>query len=152
MKVNLTHTEILYASAIGCMRQVQNLKKRRKPAYGSGSNSDWQLHIEGALGECAVAKALGIYWSGAIGDLKAGDVDNIQVRTTAHKNGHLIMHPEDDDGAIFLLVLGANGQYNIAGWILGLFGKNQKFWQDKGNGRPAFFIPQTDLVEIAKLK
>ena len=95
MQVKLTPSEMMTAAHIGIMRQVQNLKKLRIDAHGARTDLGWQIHIEGAMGECAVAKALSCYWSGAIGVLTAGDIGEIQVRTTAHENGRLILHKLD---------------------------------------------------------
>ena len=58
IKVNLTYWEILLAAQAGVMRQIENLKKKRRAYYGAGTNNDWQLHIEGCLGEFALAKYL----------------------------------------------------------------------------------------------
>ena len=49
--VELTPFEMCQAGQAGVMRQVENLKLNRKPYYGAGSSNDWQLHIEGCLGE-----------------------------------------------------------------------------------------------------
>jgi hypothetical protein len=38
---------LLYATR-GVMRQLQNLRDGRKPAYGAGDEMDWQIHIEGS--------------------------------------------------------------------------------------------------------
>ena len=57
-KVNLTSWEMLLAAQAGIMRQVENLKIGRSAAHGAGDKNDWQLHMEGALGEYALAKHL----------------------------------------------------------------------------------------------
>ena len=143
MKVQLTFYEIMQAAHVGLMRQVENLKKDRAPAHGAGDANDWQLHIEGALGEMAVAKYLRIYWSGK-GEFRGGDVGSMQVRCTTYSAGHLLLHPDDKDDDQFWLVTGLNGSYMVRGWIHGYEGKNQDFWRED-TGRPAFFVPQSEL-------
>ena len=149
--IKLSSTEMFLAAQVGVMRQIQNLNKGRKGAYGSGSNNDWQLHIEGAMGECAVAKAMGIYWNGAIGDLDAGDVGRLQVRTRSSHRYELILHKRDSDDDKYILVTGKNGQYRLHGWIKGNEGKNPDYWSDPAGGRPAFFVPQGELNDIVEL-
>ena len=143
--VELTPYEMLVAAQIGVMRQVQNLKEKRLDAYGAQTDRGWQLHIEGAMGECAVAKHLGIFWNGSIGNLQDTDVGNIQVRTTAHPNGRLILHPKDDPKDFYVLVIGENGGYRIVGGIYGELGKRDEYWTDPGTGRPAYFVPRERL-------
>ena len=143
--VQLSPSEIYSAALAGVLRQVQNLQKNRTPAYGIDDNSHWQAHIEGALGEMALAKHLGIYWSGK-GELRDPDVGLVDVRTTTHENGCLILHEADDDHRKFYLLIGCNGRYNVFGWMFGLEGKQQRFWRDPtGNNRHAFFVPQSAL-------
>jgi hypothetical protein len=73
--ITLTKTEIMQGALVGVMRQVQNLRDNRQPAYGATTDHDWQWHIEGALGEMALAKALGVFWAG-VGLFRGADVVN----------------------------------------------------------------------------
>jgi hypothetical protein len=145
LEVTLTPAEMLLGAIAGVMRQVQNLGDNRKPAHGAGDRNDWQLHVEGALGEQALAKALGLYWSGK-GGLRAPDVGRFEVRTRSEHWHELPLHPEDSDDRRFWLVTGRNGQYRVRGWILGAEGKRDDWWRDpSGEGRPAYWVPQGEL-------
>lgn len=144
IEIELTPSEIMSGALIGVMRQVQNLSKKRTPAYGAGTKKDWQLHIEGALGELAVAKAMNLYYAGT-GVLRADDVSGFQVRTRSKHDYELILHHEDQDDIKFVLVTGLNGKYVIRGYVMGYEGKVQEFWNDPAGGRPAFFVPQNKL-------
>ena len=151
LNVQLLATEMWMASQYGAMRQVENIKKKRKDAFGASVRDGWQINIEGALGECAVAKAFGIFWNGNIGDLKGPDVGKAQVRTTHHDHGRLILHKfsKDDPSDYFVLVTGVNGKYIIRGGIRGYKGMQDEFWEDPtGEGRPAYFVPQDLLDDI----
>ena len=150
--ISLAPFEILIAANVGIMRHTQNLKRRKSNAHGSTSGNDWQYHVEGALGEYAVARALGLFWNGSIGDLAASDVGKYQVRTRSRDYYDLIIHPSDDDGDRFILVTGQNGEYELRGWILGQEGKMRGFWKDPAsNGRHAYFVPQTMLNDMESL-
>jgi hypothetical protein len=134
----------------GVLRQIDNLIAQRKARNGEAGHSDWQLHIEGALGEQAVAKWIGTYWSGQVGNLSAADIGKqIETRTTHRLDGSLILHEWDQDDAYFFLLTGQHGTYRIAGWIEGRDGKLPAFWRDPVGGRPAYFVPQAVLNDPA---
>lgn len=124
------------------MRTVQNRKENRKQRYGCEPQG-WTEAVEGACGEMALAKLLGVFWSGAVGNLDAADVGHLQVRTTALPKGSLILHPTDADDEIFILMIGTAPAFQAVGWCFGREGKQQRFWHDPtGKGRWAFFVPQ----------
>ena len=144
MNVILSPHELYLAASIDMMRQVQNVRQKRSHRHGADPTQAWSMHIEGACGEAAAAKALGIYWSGAIGDHKAKDVGAHQVRTTHRADGSLLLHKDDPDADLFVLVTGFAGDYQIRGWIQGFEGKKEEYWQTF-SGRPCFFVPQEAL-------
>lgn len=149
--VTLTWTEVRFAVHAGVARQMINLAKGRRDAYGASSDNGWQLHIQGALGECAIAKLTNRYWTGNVGDLDyGGDVGPIHVRTTARHDGRLIMHDEDPDGGVFVLVTGCPPVLRVMGWMFGWEAKQPTYWENF-NGRPAFFVPAIALHPIADL-
>ena len=139
------------AAHAGVMRQVENLKNGLPPRYGAGHQMDWQLHIEGALGEMALAKHLGLYWPGK-GERGQPDLVHsgwvVEVRLAKRDDYDLRLHPHDKDHARYWLMTGINGSYSVRGWILGADGKKSEFWGDKWNtGRPAYWVPQSELHE-----
>ena len=142
-KIVLSSTQILMAAQVGVMRRVQFLKRNAVAVYGAETN--WQMQIEGALSEYALSKYLGIYWEG-VGIIDGDDVGDQDVRVTEYDHGSLILHPRDADDKKFWLLTGKNGTYTIQGHILGKDGKQDKYWKEKVAGRPAFFVPQSDLV------
>lgn len=151
--VQLTLSEILIGSFVGVMRHVQDMKRKYEDAHGGDGNlKDWQVDCEGALGEMALAKHLGFYWSGNIGNVKAPDVGPYEVRTAGEHWHHLLLHPTDKDDRPYVLVTGKDGRYRLQGWILGRDGKQQRWWKEKVNGRPCFFVPQSALQPIDTLK
>ncbi len=149
--VTLSGAQMMQAALTGVMRQVSNLKHGRKPRYGADDAADWQLHIEGCMGEMAVAAVLGIFWDGKLHDLSPGDVAAIEVRTRRHDWHDLILHPQDDDNARFILVTGGNGCYVLKGWCFGYEGKRDEHWKDPARGRPAYFVPAEVLHDFASL-
>ncbi len=99
----------------------------------------------------AVAKATGRYWSGSLGNLRADDVGEIQVRTTSRPENRLIIHEADQDEKYFVLVTGRAPQFRIVGWIMARDAKREEWWQDPAGGRAAYFVPQSALRPISEL-
>lgn len=154
MIVRLTCSEMLNAAFAGVMRQVQNVRDQRVANIDAKADP-WGAHVEGALAECALAKGLGRYWAGK-GMFRGDDVTGrLQVRSTPHATGCLLLQPDDDDEATFWLVTGSMGVYVLRGCIKGREGKLPQWWEHKpGTHRPAFYVPQSSLhvpsgVEVA---
>lgn len=103
------------------------------------------------MNEFALAKWLGIFWSGAH-SFRAQDAGGWQVRSTTHDKGRLVLHPGDSDDDRFVLVSGRNGRYELCGWILGRDGKLAEYWDDPVGGRPAFFVPRNVLHALDAAK
>ncbi len=149
--IKLTTKEIICGATMGVLRQVENLKLGRAPAHGAGASNDWQIHIEGCLGEFAAAKELGRFPFG-MPVFRGSDLGgNLEVRTRSASWYDLILHPEDHDDARYVLVTGVNGEYDVRGWILGRDGKLDKYWADPAGGRPAFFVPQKALQPLSAI-
>ncbi len=150
MKVNLTAKEMMLASMNGQMRQVQNIRDvYRAPTMGCGHSNDWQLHIEGALAEWAVAKALGKYPTGF--EFGGEDVRGYEVRSSPNKNTLMYMKDTDKDDAIYIRVTGINGDYELRGWITGKEGKKFPKEDIYKKGRPAIWVPYKALHPIEEL-
>ncbi|MGI9490467.1 MAG: hypothetical protein ACR2RF_32160 [Geminicoccaceae bacterium] len=146
MKISLTKPEITQGALVGVMRQISAIALGREQNHGADDFNAWHRHIEGALSEMAVAKAIDRYWSGTVHLIDTADVSGHQVRATQHKNGRLRTHPKDSDNEWFILAVGQFGEYEIKGMLQGWAAKNQKYWCDPtGKNRPAFFAPQEDL-------
>lgn len=153
MRVTLNYSEMIQAGQIGVCRQAANVAKGLKDRYGASPEDGWSLHITGALGEVAVAKAYNLFWHGTLGQYGATDVGGlVEVRTCLKPSHSLILHPDDADERPFVLVHVAAPVCTILGWTLGKRGKDQRFWRDPGTGRPAFFVPRDALFQPESLK
>jgi len=145
MRIDLTMPEVMQAAFVGIMRRVNALKSGWTDRYGSPQNA-WNIDIEGCCAELVVAKALDVFWQGYSRSPRKlpGDVGQWQVRSTWRENGRLIVHDEDNDATVFVLVVGTAPSYRIAGWIRAIDAKKKEFW-DSGDGRNAYFVPQSSL-------
>lgn len=149
--IELTNHNLQTAGLVGVGRNIKGLKNEGR--YGCVTATvGWQVHCDGACGEMALAKYLGVFWDGNMGNFKAADVGALQVRTTQRAAGSLILHPGDKDEDVFILVLSHNlPSFLLRGWIYGHEGKVQKWWRDGTEGRPAFFVPQSALHDMSTL-
>ena len=155
-RVELTWPEMTLAAIKGVVRHVSAVKAGRQAQYGVPPERAWQAHIEGALGECGVAKDRNRYWSAMVGEVRPGDVGRLEVRATTHLHGHLIVYPKDPDRAPFVLVVGVAPWLWVVGWLRGGAAKQTQWWRERdGEGLrvrwPAFFVPQEALEDVATL-
>jgi len=147
---------ISHAAHAGCMRYIIAAKNGWRELDGEKERK-WDAHINGAIAESLLAWHFGEYWepvrerNGAhVIDRSRPDVGRREVRSTAARPGHLLMHRRDRDDVPFWLVRGSldglrpgqRPRYEIVGSIEGAKGKDEDYWDDKaGNGRPCFWIP-----------
>jgi hypothetical protein len=159
--VTLSHAELHLAAQAGVTRQTMNLYRKRVQNHNADDEdgNQWNRHIEGCLTEFSVAKLLGLNWSPF--EFRGMDVPGFQVRSTTWQGGHMLLHKEDDAADRFILAVGANGRYDIRGWILAKDGMLPALWRDPvgdrnrregvDKPRPAFWVPQKLLLPMKQL-
>jgi hypothetical protein len=145
--VTLTQPECAVAAHAGTIRQRLNQDRTHQHGY---TGVGWDIHIEGAGAEMALAKYLGIYWvpaqmtpQGHAGDA-AADVGPFEVRQTARANGSLILHKTDFADRAYVLVTGTMPTYNLQGWLYAADGWREEWWRSDVR-EPAYFVPQDQL-------
>ena len=141
--ITLDASDMLLATQAGAMRNIENIIRKRKPAYGAEQAGDFQLHVVGAMGELALSRYLNVTWNGK-GKFRGPDAGtDIQVRT-AERNGRisLILHEQDPDELLFYCVRRFEGsnEFEIFQPVRGREGKSQRYWRTDVRS-PAFFVP-----------
>jgi hypothetical protein len=150
--VTLSPAELISAAQIGIIRQIEAIRRKLPDKHGYVGDG-WSLHVEGACGELAFAKALNVYWAGTVNVYKDADVGaNIQIRTRSKANYDLLIRSDDSDDEVFVLVTGTAPTFRVVGWILGRDAKQGCWEQTHGNRPPAFFVPQSELRPISELR
>jgi hypothetical protein len=156
IEVTLSFGEMIVAGNAGVLRQVNALKQRLNDP-DAHHRDPMESHVSGAIAENALAKHLGVYWNPTIGIKWAGEVDGdvgrIEARSTSWGNGrgHLTLHDYSFDERPYVLVLSHRAPvFVLAGWLFGAEGKRREFWRDNVP-RPAYFVPQSELRDIAEL-
>jgi len=161
--VRLTEREMLLAASSGVQREVECLRKLdsgknatsnyEKKCNSVGSGGLWNNHIEGALGEFAVAKYLGLY-PGAITAEKSTDVgDHYEVRTRQLEYQELFVKKKDNPDKYYILVQGSYGDYTLKGWITGFEVFAHPEWFHNHNGKLSYnyWVPHEFIYSIETL-
>ena len=164
--VRLSEREMLLAASSGVQREVECLRKLNggenvvleyeKNNNQVGPGGLWNNHIEGAMGEFAVAKFLGLY-PGAITDKEATDVgEHYEVRTRPLRYQELFIkkdEKEKKEDKYFILVQGAYGRYTIFGWISSYEGFTHRDWYHNNEGKTSmrYWVPHEFLYSIETL-
>lgn len=151
----LTWAEVAIAARIGEARTIGNRAKGNGHRHGKAPGADWAADIEAAAAEMAAAKGIGVYMPIAVSASEDRDGDlgyGLHVRHSDRDDARLILHPDDQDVGLFMLVVGRSPVYRLAGFIEAVNGKIERWWADPtGNDRPAFFVPQSELQPIRGL-
>ena len=122
----------------------------------------WTIHqqtydenLYGCKGEMATAKALNLYWSGfdtRIESDRQGDVGEYQVKSTVHKDGHLIFQQTHKMGQKTVLAIVGINKVRLAGWLhfdnakrIVADGVGRKEWRGEGYDYWTWWIPQHAL-------
>ena len=145
--VILNENEIYVASLVGLRRRVASMNYSKKGNYVR-RDAWWDMDIEGANAELAVAKHFGIYWDFSVGTFKAPDVGSFQVRHTHYGNGRLVVRPADSDTERYYLVTGAAPIFTIHGWLLGKDAKQDKYLEAPHGNAPCWMVPNDCLNNL----
>ena len=115
-----------------------------------------QAHLLGAAGEMAVASYLGLkHGLFQEKEAKRGSADlpgNIDVKTRSKHLYDLIVQRSESQEKRFVLVTIENQKTLLHGWCYGEEAMQDRFWADPARGRPAFFMPQSELRSMESLK
>lgn len=155
MIVTLNEDEFDLCVQVGLRRQHSAIAKRLKDSVKS--KRDWVDalggHVKGAIGEMAVAKALGLSWTGSVDVFKsASDVGHLEVRHRSNPVWDLIVRDDDNSDSVFVLSRGLPpGAIEVCGWIKGADAKNARWRQQYGGLRPAYFVPAEELQPLETL-
>lgn len=151
-KITLEWFELKFASTVGIERRMESIRSKRIPMFPYSPSEYWTRDIEGACGEMALAKFLGVFWNGSVNTFKlGGDVGKIQVRTSSKESAELFVYESAKDDDIYVHIIGSAPTYDIRGFISAREAKSKEFWRADSR-KPAFFVPKENLVDSIYLK
>jgi hypothetical protein len=155
MIIELTAEDFMVAATKGAVRQLVAIKNKRM-GHDHGGKSYRKMtqrladSILGELGEIAVSKFTGLTQSSTLQITKAADIGaSIEVRTTEHANGHLVLYDSSNNDYIFVFVTISGLKATLRGWINPEHGKKAEYFVE---GDPdCYFVPQSALNPIETL-
>lgn len=159
MWVDLDWSEVIMTGVVGVKRRTRALQQRRSEPHGKlrSANGDerdpWGNDVESCGAEYAVAKTLNRFWCTSIKKSLAEALKDvgtdIQVRSTTNPGAnHLIVYDTDNENDYFFFVRGRMPRFEIVGWIHGSEAKVEKFWAETPRGTMAFWIPESELIDL----
>lgn len=145
--IYLSQIELRIAAHVGKTRHAASRANGLNNAYGLHDDPQQQADISGAACEMAVAKLLNKYWSAGVGTFHAADVDReIQVRSTRHKNGRLILRIKDNPRHVYYLVIDNSPAFDVVGYVRGETIMTPQYLTSFGIDRPqCWAVPQERL-------
>jgi hypothetical protein len=146
------------------LSESHKLKLNPATTYERTFNERITQEMTGMLGELAVIDFFGLKQNPRVNTFhnEADVLDNIEVRTTNYKNGHLILRDNDSINRKYIFCTVDYNAVKLIGWINGKDGMVAKYYRSEEKTksmfknpraiRPAWFIPQDDLNNIEDLK
>lgn len=150
VNVQQTLWEFHAAAQVGLLRYVvSRVQKRRQDPPGLSVLQYLTNDIHGACTEQVACKAKGLHWPASVETFTGEpDIPGYDVRGTPRRDGRLILHPWDVADRDVILVRGTPPLWDVAGEMCIGDGQDTQWWCDPGTGRPAFFVPATELRPI----
>jgi hypothetical protein len=145
--------ELSEAAHVGALRHIETI--RRGIVRADGTVPDWGEDVEGACAERAVAKWLGVYWSGSVNGFHEPDVGRLGVRHAKVRSHCLIVRDRDLErygaDARFVFVTGERGEYELRGWATLSTAMRPEWMRDPHGWGRAWFVPTHALVPMEEL-
>jgi hypothetical protein len=133
-------------------------KQRTEHWQVSTRQTNFDENFYGCKGEMALAKALNVRWQGMDSLLEVdreGDVGDYQVKSTIHKDGHLIFQEQHRIGKKTVLAIVGINKIRLAGWLhfdnaksMVNNGIGRKEWRNHLHETMTWWIPQTNLESM----
>lgn len=151
IRIVLSDLELRYGRAVGRERHAEALRLDRQDAHDFVGDPE-EIHIAGALGELACAKALNLYYVPTVNTFqRGGDVGPYQVRTRSELRFQLMVRTNAVDDDIYVLVRGDSACHLVVGWIRAGDAKRPEWLHPHAGREPAYFVPDTHLLETKLL-
>lgn len=148
--IRLNSNDIRWATQVGQTRWRRAQQRRSKARFANAKEVD---HIDGAGGELAFCRALGLPWPASIDSYshenKPDVYPNWEVRTLRRMRGIKVTE-EDHEDRLVVWVRGQMPSFEIMGYIRAGGAKQHADWyQDPGGrGRAFWKVPEARMIPI----
>ena len=143
--VTLNRLEVEVATVVGTARQRRASEQGFRERSHVSTDKRLGLDVQGAAAELAASKYLRLVWNfGCEGAKEEADLyPNVEVRTTRHLGGRLIVRPQDIDDRPYVLVVGELPTFRVVGWA---YGHEAKREEPRADG--SHWLPQSGLRRL----
>ena len=150
MLVALTAIEVAVGTTVGAYRNAESQLSGRKPRFPEKTPGElWGFHIESALAELAVSKALGIYWGFSVNTFHVPDIANTNIEVRWSSAPRLKIRPDDPNQRVMVSVRGACHEKELMGWCYAHEGKLKE--NRSASDPPCYFHDHENLRPINSL-
>lgn len=135
------------------VNEEKGLRGRNKGAWRG--DKALEIHLLGAAGEMAVASYLGLkehLFKETEAKRGSDDLPGIDVKTRSKHSRDLIVQKRESPEKKFVLVTIEKQRTLIWGWCYGEEAMKDEYWADYAGGRPAYFVPQSELRPMEELQ
>lgn len=147
--VRLNAADMAWANKVGEARWAR-VKRNGSKAKFAGATME--RHLEGARGELAFCRALGLVWPASDGTyLTAPDVwPNWEIRTSPSMQGVKVVDTDPEHRLVAWVAGGRVPYFEVKGYIRAGGAKRHRDWyDDPGNrGRPIWLVPPARMIPI----
>lgn len=155
--LELCEEDIAEARRVGLARLARSRGTGLAQPFGDpGDDQREQIDVESSIAELGVARWLGLEWhpntEGALYPRPPDVGSRVEVRWTKWLSGHLLVHDDDPDERIMVLVVGAHPRMRVRGWTTGWYGK-RPYWNDtpRPGSRLSKMVPPGKLLSASLL-
>ncbi len=151
MRIELSTSDTAHAARLAQQRHQASLASGLQGRFGGPTDgaASQQVHLVGAVGECVVAKMLGLAMPDTVNTFKAPDLSRaVQVRTRTKPEYELIVRASDNPNEAYVLVTYVDDHTGVVrGFIQGWAAQRPEFSRSHGGRAPAYFVPTSWLYE-----
>ena len=145
----LTPFEIEIATHVAAARSNNGRINNRTQRNNLAEEKRESVDKQGALCELAFCKIMNLYWDFNLDRIGLPDVEPcFDIKGTSYWDGKLIVKLNEPDNFIYVLVVSHKNRFKACGFLNGARAKNIKYFDEPVPGRPAFFVPQSDLISM----
>jgi hypothetical protein len=150
--VTLSGVQCRWADSVGRARYTESRRLGlNKAKYGAPAGEDLERDIQGAAAELAFAEFMGWEWPASVNAWDRPDFPpRIEIRHTKLQCGRLIVRPDADPLAIYVLVVGEMPTFRVIGWIRAEHAMKDVYKEDPNHRGWAWFVPQDKLEPVEK--
>ena len=147
--VRLNTVDMAWANDVGAARWRRVKREHRKAKF---AGADEKKHLQGARGELAFCRAMGLIWPASDGTFQSEpDVwPNWEIRTSPSMQGVKVVDTDPDHRLVVWVAGGDAPYFEVKGYIRAGGAKRHRDWYDDPGkrNRPIWLVPPSRMIPI----